>query len=141
MAISGAKMAAEFTDTPWASQLENGTPRGVNCFSLPRLTREWRTIDAMIELYCRGVHNSSGALCRECGVLLDYARLRLERCRFGCEKPTCAKCPVHCYQRDRREQIKTVMRFAGPRMLWVHPILSLRHWIDSWHAGTRARIG
>ena len=46
------------------------------------------------------------------------------------EKPTCANCPVHCYQRVRREQVKVVMRYAGPRMLWQHPILSLVHWLD-----------
>jgi len=23
-----------------------------------------------------------------------------------------------------------VMRYAGPRMVWQHPILSLRHWFD-----------
>jgi hypothetical protein len=22
------------------------------------------------------------------------------------------------------------MRYAGPRMLWEHPLLSLRHWLD-----------
>jgi hypothetical protein len=26
------------------------------------------------------------------------------------------------------------MRFAGPRMLWTHPILSLRHWLDGFRA-------
>lgn len=61
---------------------------------------------------------------------MDYAALRLERCRFGVEKPTCARCPVHCYQRARREQVKRVMRYAGPRMIWRHPLLCLRHWLD-----------
>jgi hypothetical protein len=28
-----------------------------------------------------------------------------------------------------------VMRYAGPRMLWQHPILSLRHWLDGWSGG------
>ena len=23
-----------------------------------------------------------------------------------------------------------MMRYAGPRMLWEHPIMSLRHWLD-----------
>jgi hypothetical protein len=23
-----------------------------------------------------------------------------------------------------------VMRHAGPRMLWKHPVMSLRHWVD-----------
>ncbi len=96
--------------------------------SSERLAREWRTIETMVRLYCRDHHE--GGLCPECKGLLDYASLRLDRCRFGTEKPTCAKCPVHCYQKNRREQVRTVMRYAGPRMLWEHPILSLRHWLD-----------
>jgi hypothetical protein len=59
-----------------------------------------------------------------------YASVRLDRCRFGAAKPTCAHCPVHCYQRDRRAQMRVVMRYAGPRMLWRHPLLSLGHWWD-----------
>ena len=94
-----------------------------------RLAREWHTISAMIHVYCRDRHHAHG-LCAECVQLRDYAARRLARCRFGVEKPTCANCPVHCYQRERREQIKAVMRYAGPRMLWQHPILSLRHWLD-----------
>ncbi len=94
------------------------------------LAREGQTIAAMIGCYCEGHHHVNTALCPECRQLLDYAALRLERCRFGAEKPVCAKCPVHCYQRVRREQVKEVMRYAGPRMLWQHPILSLCHWLD-----------
>lgn len=36
-------------------------------------------------------------------------------------------CPVHCYKRDMRERMRQVMRYAGPRMLWVHPVAALRH--------------
>ena len=39
-------------------------------------------------------------------------------------------CPVHCYQKTRRDQVKAMMRHAGPRMLWEHPVISLRHWLD-----------
>jgi hypothetical protein len=95
-----------------------------------RLDREWKTIAAMIQIYCRGQHRQPG-LCPKCRQLLDYAGARLERCRFGAEKPTCANCPVHCYPPIRREQIRTVMRYAGPRMLWRHPLLSLNHRLDS----------
>jgi Nitrous oxide-stimulated promoter len=86
-------------------------------------------MEAMIRLFCYDQHAQSPP-CPDCRQLLDYARLRLERCRFGAQKPTCARCPVHCYQRVRREQIKAVMRYGGPRMLWRHPWLSLRHWLD-----------
>ena len=101
-----------------------------------RLTREWRTMAAMVRRYCQDRHGPATGLCPECRGLLEYATLRLDRCRFGAEKPTCANCPVHCYQRDRREQMRAVMRYAGPRMLWQHPILSLRHWLDSFRRMT-----
>ena len=103
-----------------------------------RLVREWQTVAAMISIYCRDHHASWPALCSECQKLLDYATVRLDRCRFGLEKPVCVKCPVHCYQPARREQVRAVMRYAGPRMLWQHPILSLRHWLDGFRkAATR----
>jgi Nitrous oxide-stimulated promoter len=95
-----------------------------------RLDREWRTVEAMIRCYCKGKHGLGNDLCSQCAELMAYAHLRLERCRFGQEKPTCAKCPVHCYQKTRREEIRAVMRYAGPRMAWRHPVLSLRHWLD-----------
>ncbi len=99
-------------------------------FTNRRLAREWKTVSAMLRIYCRDQHG--GAFCTDCQELSRYVSLRLDRCRFGADKPTCAKCPVHCYQRDRREQIKVVMRYAGPRMLWEHPRLSLWHLLDGW---------
>jgi len=95
-----------------------------------RLGREAKTMAAMIKIHCRDHHGATGSLCVKCQRLLDYANVRLERCRFGAKKPTCANCPVHCYQKTRREQVKMVMHYAGPRMLWEHPLMSLRHWLD-----------
>jgi hypothetical protein len=37
---------------------------------------------------------------------------------------------VHCYKPVYREQVKVVMRYAGPRMLWRRPILTIRHMLD-----------
>lgn len=59
-----------------------------------------------------------------------YADKRLDKCVFGEEKPACKQCPVHCYQPAKREEMKRIMRWAGPRMLWRHPILTIRHLID-----------
>ena len=95
-----------------------------------RLTRESKTVEAMIGLYCRGKHDNGPALCEECETLRDYARQRLEKCPFQEGKTTCAKCPIHCYKPDMRAQIRAVMRYAGPRMLYRHPVLTLRHMID-----------
>jgi hypothetical protein len=96
-----------------------------------RLARERRTIASMVGLYCRGHHSPSGGLCPDCSTLLTYAFCRLDRCPFGAEKPACAKCPIHCYKPEMRAKIKQVMRYAGPRMVLRHPLLSLLHQLDS----------
>ena len=93
------------------------------------LDREHHTVAAMIRLYCRDQHGS-GELCAECQRLLSYADARLARCPFGESKTTCAQCPVHCYQPQMREKIRSVMRYAGPRMLRHHPAMALRHLVD-----------
>ncbi len=97
-----------------------------------RTRREERTVAAMIEMYCAGMHGPRSGLCEECARLLAYARQRLERCPFGGDKPTCAKCPVHCYRPEMRARIRTVMRYSGPRMLLRHPVLSLCHLVHGW---------
>ena len=85
----------------------------------------------MLHMYCGAHHAPQGAtLCADCRALHDYAQRRLERCVFGEAKPTCANCTVHCYKADMRERIRQVMAWAGPRMVWRHPILAVRHVID-----------
>jgi hypothetical protein len=94
------------------------------------MAREAATVTAMIRLYCRDHHagqHSSPALCSDCQTLQDYANRRLERCPFQEGKTTCVKCPIHCYHPDMRQQIRVVMRYAGPRMLLRHPWLSIMH--------------
>ena len=91
-----------------------------------RLTEEKFVVELMIRMYCRHKeHNRE--LCGQCSGLLEYAFQRLDRCRFGAGKPTCRQCPVHCYRKDMRERIRTIMRWSGPRMLLYHPIAAIRH--------------
>jgi hypothetical protein len=61
---------------------------------------------------------------------MDYARVRLDTCRYGTEKPTCATCPTHCYKPVMRERVREVMRYSGPRMLKRHPVLAVAHLVD-----------
>ena len=95
-----------------------------------RVAREWKTVQAMIRLSCRNLHGGGQSLCVECEELRAYAEKRLEKCPFAEEKPTCVKCPVHCYEAAMRERVRLVMRYAGPRMLLRHPILTLLHLRD-----------
>jgi len=89
--------------------------------------REKNTVSKMIRIYCRFKHGGRKSLCSDCRQLEDYAHKRLEHCQFGESKSSCEKCPVHCYKPEYREKIREVMRFAGPRMLFFHPVEAVRH--------------
>ncbi len=95
-----------------------------------RRVRELKTIAAMLRFYCRAHHVSDEALCPPCRRLLDYAERRLTNCPFGDAKPVCNHCLVHCYSAERREQVRVVMRWAGPRMLRHRPLMAIRHLLD-----------
>lgn len=99
-------------------------------FADRRGKRQWRTLETMLRIYCRGNHGRHPDLCGECGKLRDYALARLNRCLYGRDKPACSQCPTHCYKPDMRERIREVMRYSGPRMLARHPILALLHMLD-----------
>lgn len=86
-------------------------------------------MENMVVLYCEHHHGGAGP-CEDCRRFLAYAEKRLEKCPYGDAKPTCAKCPVHCYKRRQREHAREIMRFAGPRMTWRHPWLALMHVLD-----------
>ncbi|MDZ7724921.1 MAG: nitrous oxide-stimulated promoter family protein [candidate division KSB1 bacterium] len=96
-----------------------------------RLQQEWKTVKTMIAMYCRAHHQATSEPCTACLDLLKYAQTRLEHCPFSGDKPVCSKCAVHCYSSKRREQIKRVMRYSGPRMMFTHPILAVRHVLRS----------
>ena len=98
--------------------------------SHPRIAREGKTVATMIGLYCHDQHDAGYGLCEQCQELQDYALQRLQGCPFQEGKTTCAKCPVHCYKPEMREHIRSVMRYAGPRMLYTHPIMALQHVAD-----------
>lgn len=96
---------------------------------MKRLYREKKTIEKMVILYCKN-HHVGQAPCSECSQLIDYALNRVEKCKFGDNKPTCAKCTIHCYRKNERETIRNIMRYSGPRMIIHHPYLALMHLID-----------
>lgn len=91
-----------------------------------RIEEEKKTVEAMIRLYCLK-YEKNKELCNDCLELIEYANARLDRCKFGNNKTTCQKCPVHCYRKDMRDKIRKVMKFAGPRMILYHPIMAIKH--------------
>lgn len=92
--------------------------------------QEKEMVTWMIELYCHKKHGGK-KLCAECAELTEYARTRSDKCPFMETKTFCSNCKVHCYKPDMREKIRAVMRFSGPRMLFSHPIMAMRHVIET----------
>ncbi len=108
--------------------------------------REWEKniVSLMISLYCRKKHGGkkcggflkghradTSVLCAECAELDRYARQQIDRCPFMETKTFCSNCKVHCYRPEMREKIREVMKFSGPRMLFHHPIMAIRHVLTS----------
>lgn len=87
-------------------------------------------MEQMIKLYCRKNHGGK-TLCPACRELLEYALQRSDKCPFMESKTFCSNCKVHCYKQDMREWIRTVMAFSGPRMIFHHPVMAIRHLIES----------
>ncbi|WP_278540481.1 nitrous oxide-stimulated promoter family protein [Collinsella intestinalis] len=148
--------------------MEKSEPRVAVDVLKRKREREQEIVSQMIALYCKGNHSAhrsvslrerggemrqmrEGAalrergsgerwdLCPECAELEAYAHARSERCPFMEEKTFCSNCTVHCYRPEMRERIRTVMRYAGPRMLFHHPVMAIRHMIESQHERRRVR--
>lgn len=101
---------------------------------MTRIEREKATIGQMIGIYCRRRHSSPrNSLCPDCAALLSYALQRLDRCPKGETKTSCRKCEIHCYSPAHRQHIREVMRYVGPRMIFIHPIAAVRHLIAEMH--------
>ena len=95
------------------------------------LKEEHDTFLAMLHMYCKSHHDYNGSLCEKCSELAEYSHSRLSHCPFKEHKPTCGKCTAHCYKSKMRTEVKKVMRWSGPRMLFKHPGKAFRHFLHS----------
>ena len=102
--------------------------------------RDAQTLRAMAQMYCKDHHATSSksagggrgrnaenaALCEQCSAVLAYSLERTAKCPHE-HKGNCKECSIHCYKPDMRAAIKEIMSYAGPRMLYAHPLLALRY--------------
>lgn len=128
-------MALSLTNKDMANGLDSFNPsRHFNIFNRKpsddkknsRIEKEKKTVKLMINLYCKKKEGNT-ELCDECAKLLKYAETRLSHCKFGDNKTSCKRCPIHCYSPEMREKIREVMRFSGPRMIIYEPYEAIRH--------------
>jgi Nitrous oxide-stimulated promoter len=55
-------------------------------------------------------------LCPECSSLVGYSIHKRRLCPLD-PKPSCRKCPIHCYNLESRARIREIMAFSGRRMI------------------------
>ena len=95
---------------------------------MTRIEREKQTVCKMIELYCRH-HLKQNRMPDEYQHLAEFACRRLDHCKYGEQKTACKNCPTHCYAPKEREQIREIMRWAGPRMIFYSPVEAIKHFL------------
>lgn len=93
---------------------------------MSKIEKEKIIVAFMIDCYCKKNHRQE-TICRSCNDLVKYAQERLRVCPFGEKKTSCLKCKVHCYSKGKRIEIRKVMSFAGPRMMYLMPIQYIKH--------------
>lgn len=105
------------------------------CQANRQVDRDVKVLLSFIELFCRQRHAQRDkvpytlrepyaipprrrplALCADCGRLLAHAIVKRVHCEFD-PKPTCKKCPRHCYAPKYRTQIREIMRYSGRRLV------------------------
>ena len=92
--------------------------------------KDARVLANFVRIYCREQHKEMEKepfhiqdeelqaeladlkLCPECSRLLEHGLAKLSLCPYE-PKPTCRKCPTHCYAPGYRERVRGVMRFSG----------------------------
>ena len=101
---------------------------------------EKRTVFQMIEIYCHAHHRTKDALCESCQEVYNYAAMKYERCPFGEKKPVCSKCKVHCYNKEKREKVREIMRYSGPRMIFKHPLNTIFYFYHKYTVSAPEKI-
>lgn len=89
-----------------------------------KLREEYEIVCEMIDLYHR---KNDRFYDGDISDLKAYVKSKLSSCPHGSNKPFCSYCKIHCYEPARREEIREVMRFSGPRFIFYRPGKSIKH--------------
>ncbi len=99
-----------------------------------RLQRDVAILAKFVGVYCKHRHREAGKaplrfggracpwtfdwppLCGPCRKLLAHGVVKRLRCPYD-PKPSCRKCPAHCYAPKYRAAMREVMRFSGRRLV------------------------
>ncbi len=99
-----------------------------------RVRRDLAILAKFVGVYCRYRHRGAeksplrfggqtpawaagwADLCSPCRTLLAHGIVKRLRCPYD-PKPSCRKCPTHCYAPKYRAAMRAVMRYSGRRLV------------------------
>jgi hypothetical protein len=103
--------------------------------------RDLKVLVRFIGIYCNARHDADirevielpsclgkpDQLCPECAALVAYGIQKRLLCPLD-PKPSCRRCPIHCYSRNYRARIREIMAFSGRRMILRGRLDYIRHY-------------
>jgi len=95
------------------------------------IVREKKMVQAMVQIYCQNHHQTKNSLCKKCNDLKDYAKDRLDNCRYQEKKPVCGVCGLKCYNAKFKDDSEKIFAYSGPRLFFKHPLLGFHHILDA----------
>lgn len=98
-----------------------------NASKQTKINNEISVIITMIDIFYKNKKHKNQYTSTEIEELKNYCKSRVDNCPVILEKSFCSSCKIHCYDEEHRALIKKVMKYSGPRMIYYHPILLVKH--------------
>ena len=104
--------------------------------TVDRTERDRKTLEAIGRIYCSAHHDTSPkdetGLCTSCRQVIDQTLQRATACPFDHEG-NCQDCSIHCQRGEAQQRIKEIMRYAAPRMTFLHPLMTAEYLLKKRH--------
>ncbi|MBR0405322.1 MAG: nitrous oxide-stimulated promoter family protein [Eggerthellaceae bacterium] len=94
-----------------------------------RAATDRRVLEAMGLIFCKAHHSGEKdacGLCPSCRATVEETLARTAVCPFNHEG-NCQDCAIHCQRGEARERIREIMRYAAPRMVLRHPLMTAEY--------------
>lgn len=96
-----------------------------------KVEKDIKVLENFIGVFCESKHKDrekADRLCSECLEVLEYSKFRREVCPLD-PKPSCKNCEIHCYEHEKRQKIREIMRFSGMHLIKRGRLDLLLHYI------------
>lgn len=95
-----------------------------------KIEKRKKVLSAMFAIYIKKHKKEK----EEVNSLKAYAFQRIDKCPNVNDGIYCSSCKIHCFSDDKRKEIKKVMKYSGPRMIFYHPLMALDHMLSGFRA-------